>query len=467
MSPADRRRLEALVGDRNVAQKHVWRARIVLHSADGIGTNGIMRRTGKSKTCVWRWQERFAQEGYDGLLRDKTRPSRIPPLGPEVAERVVALTLSDPPAEATHWVAAMMAKATGISVSSVQRIWRAHGLRPHRVRQFKLSNDPDFVAKLRDVVGLYVDPPAHAIVLSVDEKSQIQALDRTQPGLPMKKGRLGTMTMSKLGAFCIERGRARLGIGRRGKRMLAGGLFTEAVGANRKNGKHGIADKSQHLSTMSQDGAGRAIKIAVDGFDKGLRCQFVGQFCRLPKVAEPNNRMNFLPIAQFDLAVHNLFAGVWAEIGGQNITGDLFLDGHLAGKCQPLLNTHERPDVTIVEAARPVGRPGTSHTAGLIGPVLGAPETHKIGEIVRPTPLAKILQYGEIDLSVGTGQPAAQMGNIVFDNVCEGAVQPYLIHRYVAFTHQVWILQPAISVPCQIDGIIKGVKNLKSQSRAP
>ena len=193
LSPADRR-LEALVGDRNVAQKHVWRARIVLHSADGLGTKGIMRRTGKSKTCVWRWQERFAQEGYDGLLRDKTRPSRIPPLGPEVAERVVALTLSDPPAEATHWVAAMMAKATGISVSSVQRIWRAHGLRPHRVRQFKLSNDPDFVAKLRDVVGLYVDPPAHAIVLSVDEKSQIQALDRTQPGLPMKKSRLGTMT---------------------------------------------------------------------------------------------------------------------------------------------------------------------------------------------------------------------------------------------------------------------------------
>ena len=130
MSPADRRRLEALVGDRNVAQKHVWCARIVLHSADGIGTNGIMRRTGKSKTCVWRWQERFAQEGYDGLLRDKTRPSRIPPLGPEVAERVVALTLSDPPAEATHWVAAMMAKATGISVSSVQRIWRAHGVAP-------------------------------------------------------------------------------------------------------------------------------------------------------------------------------------------------------------------------------------------------------------------------------------------------------------------------------------------------
>ena len=180
--------------DRNTAQKHVWRAEIVLLSATGLGTNEIMRRTGKSKTCVWRWQERFAEAGYAGLLRDKTRPSRIPPLGADLVERVVALTLTDPPAQATHWTGAMMAEQTGISVSSVQRIWRAHGLAPHRVRQFKLSNDPDFVAKLRDVVGLYVDPPAHAMVLSVDEKSQIQALDRTQPGLPMKKGRAGTMT---------------------------------------------------------------------------------------------------------------------------------------------------------------------------------------------------------------------------------------------------------------------------------
>ncbi len=194
LSPTDRRRLEALVRDRNTAQKHVWRAEIVLLSFEGIGTNEIMRRTGKSKTCVWRWQERFAEASYGGLLRDKTRPSRIPPLGADVAERVVALTLTDPLAEATHWTGAMMAEQVGISVSSVQRIWRAHGLAPHRVRQFKLSNDPDFVAKLRDVVGLYVDPPAHAIVLSVDEKSQIQALDRTQPGLPMKKGRAGTMT---------------------------------------------------------------------------------------------------------------------------------------------------------------------------------------------------------------------------------------------------------------------------------
>lgn len=194
LTPAERRRLEALVRDRNTAQKHVWRAEIVLLSADGIGMNEIKRRTTKSKTCVWRWQERFCREGFDGLLRDKTRPSRIAPLGPLVAERVVARTLADPPAEATYWTAGIMAKEIGISVSSVQRIWRAHGLQPHRVRQFKLSNDPKFADKLRDVVGLYVDPPAHAIVLSVDEKSQIQALDRTQPGLPLKKGRAGTMT---------------------------------------------------------------------------------------------------------------------------------------------------------------------------------------------------------------------------------------------------------------------------------
>src|SRR5277367_1826274 len=194
VSSADIRRLRALVQDRNTPQKDVWRAEIVLLTSDGVGTNEIMRRTGKSKTCVWRWQERFIAAGFDGLLRDKTRPSRIKPLGAEAAERVVALTLGEPPGKTTHWTGALMAKAAGLSVSSVQRIWRAHGLRPHRVRQFKLSNDPRFVEKLRDVVGLYVDPPAHAIVLSVDEKSQIQALDRTQPGLPMKKGRAGTMT---------------------------------------------------------------------------------------------------------------------------------------------------------------------------------------------------------------------------------------------------------------------------------
>src|SRR6202040_1154367 len=194
LSAAERNELEAVVANRNSPQKHVWRAKIVLLTADAHGTAEIMRATGKAKTVIWRWQERFQDEGAAGLWRDKTRPSRIPPLGPEVAERVVALTLAGPPPTASHWTGSAMAKAAGISVSSVQRIWRAHGLRPHLVRRFKLSNDPQFAAKLREIVGLYVNPPDHAIVLSVDEKSQIQALDRTQPGLPMKKGRAGTIT---------------------------------------------------------------------------------------------------------------------------------------------------------------------------------------------------------------------------------------------------------------------------------
>jgi transposase len=171
VSPIDRQRLIALIRDRNAPQKHVWRAEIILLSADGVGTGEIMRQTGKSKTCVWRWQERFAAEGFEGLLHDKTRPSRIPPLGPEISERVVALTLANPPGETTHWTADMMAAQVGISASAVRRIWKAHGLQPHRWRNFKLSNDPQFVDKLRKVVGLYVDPPAHAIVLSLDEKS--------------------------------------------------------------------------------------------------------------------------------------------------------------------------------------------------------------------------------------------------------------------------------------------------------
>jgi len=194
VTAADHTRLEVIVANGNTPQKHAWRARIILLTADGLGTNEIKRRTGKSKSVIWRWQERFMQEGVDGLLRDKTRPAGRAPLGQSVIERVLALTGSDPPGETTHWTGAAMARAVGISVRSVQRIWQAHGLQPHRVRQFKLSKDPDFLDKLRDIVGLYVDPPSHAVVLSIDEKSQIQALDRTQPGLPMKKGRAGTMT---------------------------------------------------------------------------------------------------------------------------------------------------------------------------------------------------------------------------------------------------------------------------------
>jgi transposase len=189
-----RRRLEAIVSDRSAPQKHVWRANIILATADGCGTFEIMRRSGRSKPVVWRWQERFMQEGVEGLLRDKTRKPGKAPLPAETVQRVVDLALSPPPGETTHWTGRMLAKAVGVSLRSVQRILAAHQLAPHRIRTFKLSKDPEFADKLRDIVGLYVDPPAHAVVLSVDEKSQIQALDRTQPGLPMKKGRAGTMT---------------------------------------------------------------------------------------------------------------------------------------------------------------------------------------------------------------------------------------------------------------------------------
>ena len=261
VSPSDHRRLGVLVRDRNTPQKHVWRAEIVLLSAAGIGTVEIMRRTGKSKTCVWRWQERFAAEGVDGLLRDKTRPSRIPSLEPDVAERVVALTLNDPPVEATHWTAAMMARLVGISVSSVQRIWRFHGLRPHRVRQFKLSNDPMFVEKLRDVVGLYVDPPAHAIVLSFDEKSQIQALDRTQPGLPLKKGRLGTMTHDYKALLSeVE--------GRNGTTTLFAALNVldgTVIGRNMQRHRH--QEFIRFLNTIErQIPAGKSVHVILDNY---------------------------------------------------------------------------------------------------------------------------------------------------------------------------------------------------------
>jgi transposase len=190
----DRARLEALVSARGSPQKHVWRARIILLTDEGLGTVAIMGETGKSKTCVWRWQERYMAEGVDGLLRDKTRPPGIAPLETTLVDKVVALTLEPPAQEATHWTVRAMAKAVGIAASSVVKIWHDHGLAPHRWRSFKLSNDKAFAEKLHDVVGLYVSPPAHAIVLSVDEKSQIQALDRTQPGLPLKRGRGATMT---------------------------------------------------------------------------------------------------------------------------------------------------------------------------------------------------------------------------------------------------------------------------------
>ena len=190
----DRARLAAVVGDRSRALKHVQRARVVLFSAERLSVLEVARRAGLSRPAVWRWQRRFAEEGVDGLLRDKTRPPGKPPLPAAIVALVLALTCAEPPGEVTHWTGRAMAKAVGISLRAVQRIWEAHRLQPHRIRSFKRSNDPAFAAKVTDIVGLYMHPPAHAVVLSIDEKSQIQALDRTQPGLPLKPGKCGTMT---------------------------------------------------------------------------------------------------------------------------------------------------------------------------------------------------------------------------------------------------------------------------------
>lgn len=194
LSAGDRAELQSLVRNRNTPRKLVWRAEIILATADGHGTFEIMRRAQTSKPTVWRWQERYLDEGVAGLKRDKTRPSRVPPLPRETRLKVITKTVQESPPNATHWSRSLMAEAVGISPSSVGRIWADAGLKPHLSKSFKVSNDPAFEEKVTDIVGLYLNPPERAVVLCVDEKSQIQALDRTQPGLPLKKGRAATMT---------------------------------------------------------------------------------------------------------------------------------------------------------------------------------------------------------------------------------------------------------------------------------
>jgi transposase len=190
----DGERLAAIIGDRNRRQKHVLRARVILLSAQRLPVLEVARRSGLSRPNVWRWQKRFAEEGVDGLLRDKTRKPGKPPLSAETVAKILALPCAEAPGQATHWTTRMVAKLVGVSQTAVNRLWLAHRLQPHRIRTFKKSNDPAFAAKVEDIVGLYMNPPAHAVVVSIDEKTQIQALDRTQPGLPLKRGKCATMT---------------------------------------------------------------------------------------------------------------------------------------------------------------------------------------------------------------------------------------------------------------------------------
>ncbi|HEY1852870.1 MAG TPA: IS630 family transposase [Candidatus Binataceae bacterium] len=167
---ADRERLERLVRDRNTPQKVVWRARVVLLASDGLTAEGIGAAVGKSLLTVRRWRRRYMAKGVDGLRKDATRPSRVKPLSPEKVKQVVHVTLHETPPNATQWSVRSMAAAAGISYRSIQRIWHAHGLKPHLVKTFKISRDKNFTAKVEDVVGLYLDPPDKALVLCVDEK---------------------------------------------------------------------------------------------------------------------------------------------------------------------------------------------------------------------------------------------------------------------------------------------------------
>ena len=188
VSLRQRQELVKLAQGRNVAQKIALRARIILGANEGKANRRLAQELGVSRPTILLWRKRFEQAGIDGLLRDASRPGRRKKMSAEKVAGIVDATLKTKPRDATHWSVRTMAKAQRVSPSMVHRIWQAHGLKPHRVESFKFSPDPDFVTKLRDVVGLYLDPPDQALVLCVDEKSQIQALDRTQPILPLRPG---------------------------------------------------------------------------------------------------------------------------------------------------------------------------------------------------------------------------------------------------------------------------------------
>ncbi len=194
LSDQERITLQTWARARSQPQRVVQRAQIILLAADGVQNQEIARRVRTSRPTVQLWRERFAALRTDGLQKDAPRPGRIPAIADRKIAAIVEATLHSQPPNATHWSTRLMAKAQGVSEATVRRVWKRHGLKPHRVSTFKVSRDPHFVQKLSDVVGLYLNPPDKALVLCLDEKSQIQALDRTQPGLPLRPGRCGTMT---------------------------------------------------------------------------------------------------------------------------------------------------------------------------------------------------------------------------------------------------------------------------------
>jgi transposase len=194
MSVGQRDALEVLARARSAPHRQVQRAKALLLAADGVANNRIADEVGVTVVTVRAWRNRFAEEGLAKLGEVRKGRGPKPSIPAEKVEEIVAATLHSKPKGETHWSTRSMAKHAGVSRNTVQRIWKARGLKPHLVDTFKISTDPAFEDKLTDVVGVYLNPPEQAVVLCLDEKSQVQALDRTQPSLPMKKGRAGTLT---------------------------------------------------------------------------------------------------------------------------------------------------------------------------------------------------------------------------------------------------------------------------------
>jgi len=194
LSPEDRVLLEEIASSPSKPHRAVREAKGLLMAAEGVANQQIAERLGVSRSMVLEWRRQFEQDGVAKVGKVRPGRGRKPTISAETVEAIVALTQNETPPDATQWSVRSMANTVGVGRSTVHKIWRARGLKPHLIKTFKLSNDPHFEDKLVDVVGLYLRPPDNAVVLSVDEKSQIQALDRTQPSLPMKPGRAGTMT---------------------------------------------------------------------------------------------------------------------------------------------------------------------------------------------------------------------------------------------------------------------------------
>jgi len=194
LSEDDRETLESWARGRSTPARLVLRARIVLLAAEGMENIQIASEVVTDRQTVGRWRTRYVKEGLNGIRKDRPRGGRKATLRQSLAQKIIRTTTQEKPANATHWSTRTLAAELKIDHTMVHRVWKDAGLKPHRTRTFKLSNDKQFVEKLTDVVGLYLNPPERALVLSADEKSQVQALNRTQPGLPMKRGRAGTMT---------------------------------------------------------------------------------------------------------------------------------------------------------------------------------------------------------------------------------------------------------------------------------